>query len=336
MPSPRIGWRAVIPVLGHDAVLAAVPAAAAIERTRAAFLRHRAGEWTMPAKVYLQSPPFGDFRAMPALGDGVAMLKWISSFPGNPPRGLPTVLGLVVLSDASTSEPLALLDARSVTALRTGAAAAVAAQALALPSARTVGIVGSGLHGAWSARCLVAAGYGPGVCHDAREEAAAGLAAELGPGWRVGSRQEALACDVVCCVTPGAEPVVDVEDLHDGLHLNMLGADGPGKAEATIDAVAACALFCDEWEQASHGGELTGAVASGRVSREDVTELGDVLLGRAPGRRSRREITIFKSLGLAVEDVAAAAFLYNRARAEGRGASVELGGERSVSVGAHA
>jgi alanine dehydrogenase len=302
--------RGVIPVLGHDAVLEAVPAAEAIARTRDAFLRHHAGDWTMPAKVYLQSPPHGDFRAMPALGDGLAMLKWISSFPGNPARGLPTVLGVVVLSDAETSAPLALLDARSVTALRTGAVAAVAAQALARRGARTVGIVGAGLHGAWAARCLVAAGYGPGICHDPRAEVAAALAAEFGAGWRAGTREEALACDVACCVTPGAEPVVGVEDLRPGLHLNMLGADGPGKAEATIDAVAACALFCDEWAQASHGGELTGAVEAGRVRREDVTDLGAVLAGAAAGRTADDAVTLFDSTGLAIQDLAIAAAAY--------------------------
>jgi alanine dehydrogenase len=294
-----------IPVLDHDAVLAAVSPAEAIDRTRDAFLRHHRGEWVMPAKVYLQSPPFGDFRAMPARGGGLAMLKWISSFPGNPARGLPTVMGLVCLSDAETSEPVALLDARSVTALRTGAVAAVAAQALARPGAATVGIVGCGLHGVWAARCLVAAGYGDGVCFDPRPEAAAALAAEL--GWASGTHAEALACDLVCCVTPGAEPVVGTGDLHPGLHLNMLGADGPGKAEATIEAVAACVLFCDEWAQASHGGELTAAVEAGVVRREQVTGLGAVLAGEAPGRQGDDAVTLFDSTGLAIQDLAIAA-----------------------------
>ncbi|MGZ4173547.1 MAG: ornithine cyclodeaminase family protein, partial [Solirubrobacteraceae bacterium] len=237
-----------LPVLGHDAVLEAVSAADAVQRVHEAFLRHQSGEWIMPAKVYLDSPPFGDFRAMPARGDGLALLKWVTSFPGNPVRGLPTVTGVVCLSDAGNGEPLMLLDARAVTALRTGAVAAVAARALAREGAERAGIVGCGLHGAWSARCLVAAGYASGVCHDPRPEAARALAAEF--GWSAGSRYEALGCDVVCCVTPGAEIVIDAGDLRPGLHLNMLGADGPGKAEASVGAVASCALFCDEWEQA--------------------------------------------------------------------------------------
>src|ERR671917_1915508 len=199
-----------LPVLNSDAVLAAVSPAAPIAATRDAFVRHRQGEWVMPSKVYLESPPHGDFRAMPARGGDLAILKWISSFPSNPSRGLPAVIGVLVVSDATTSEPLALMDAGAVTALRTGAVAAVAADALA--AGRGVGIVGSGLHGAWAARCLAAAGYGPGVCFDPDAARAEALAAEL--GWTAGTRTEALAQDVVCCVTPGHEVVVDAGDLH--------------------------------------------------------------------------------------------------------------------------
>jgi ornithine cyclodeaminase/alanine dehydrogenase-like protein (mu-crystallin family) len=300
-------------VLDHDAVLAAVSPAAAIEATRDAFLRHHRGEWVMPAKVYLDSPPFGDFRAMPALGGELALLKWITSFPGNPELGLPTVSGVVCLSDRRTGVPLALLDARAVTALRTGAVAAVAARALASPDAAAVGIVGCGLHGAWTARCLAAAGYDAGVCFDPRADAAAALAGEL--GWEAGALAEALACDVVCTITPGAQVVVEEADLRPGQHLNMLGADGSGKAEASIAAVLACELFCDEWEQASHGGELAGAVAAGAVSRHRVTALGAVVAGDAAGRSRPDAVTLFDSTGLAIQDLAVAAAALDAARA---------------------
>lgn len=301
-------------VLDHDTVLAAVSAQAAIEVTREAFVRHHRGEWVMPAKVYLQSPPYGDFRAMPARGDDLALLKWITSFPGNPEQGLPTVSGVVCLSDARTGVPLAILDARAVTALRTGAVAAVATQALARAGARTVGIVGCGLHGAWAARCLAAAGYDDGVCFDPRTAAAAQLAAQLG-GWRVGDLPAALACDVVCAVTPGATIVVQRGDLRPGQHLNMLGADGSGKAEASVEAVLACELFCDEWAQASHGGELTEAVQAGLVRRAQVTTLGAVLTGDGPGRSGRAATTLFDSTGLAIQDLAVAAAALRAARA---------------------
>src|SRR3954469_19242066 len=294
-----------IHVLDREAVFAAVSPQAAIAAVQEGFLRHHRGEWAMPPKVYLDSPGFGDFRAMPARGDGLAILKWISSFPGNIKRALPSVMGMVCVSDAETSEPLALLDAAAVTALRTGAVAAVAARALAREDAKTVGIIGCGLHGGWSARCLAAAGYGPGVCGDPRIEAQEAVAEEF--EWSGGQTQDAFACDVVCCVTPGHEIVVDAGDLRPGMHLNMLGADGPGKAEMSVGAVASCALFCDEWAQASHGGELTGAVEAGIVTRERVTDLGAVLAGNAPGRPGADAVTLFDSTGLAIQDLAVTA-----------------------------
>jgi ornithine cyclodeaminase/alanine dehydrogenase-like protein (mu-crystallin family) len=271
-----------IPLFDHDAVLAALTPLDAIERVRDGFVRHAAREWEMPPKVYLEAPPNGDFRAMPARGSGLAILKWVCSFPGNAERGLPVVMGVICVSSSEDGRPLALLDARAVTALRTGAVAAIAAQELA--------------------RCLAAAEYGPGVCFDPDPDRAGALAGEL--GWEAGAREDALGCDVVTCVTPGNEPVVEAGDLRPGLHLNMLGADGPGKAEADPAAVARCRLFCDEWEQASHGGELTGAIDAGLVTQAEVTELGEVLTGMSPGRTAAEEVTLFDSTGLAIQDLA--------------------------------
>jgi ornithine cyclodeaminase/alanine dehydrogenase-like protein (mu-crystallin family) len=291
-----------IPAFDHDTVLKAITPLEAIERVRDGFVRHAADEWEMPPKTYLLAPPNGDFRAMPARGSGLAMLKWVTSFPVNPAKGLPAVMGVICVSSDEDGRPLALIDARAVTALRTGAVAAIAAQELAREDAASAGIIGCGLHGAWAARCLAAAEYGPGVCFDPDPDRAGALAGEL--GWEAGSREDALACDVVTCVTPGHEPVVRHGDLVPGVHLNMLGADGPGKAEAEPSAVAACRLFCDEWEQASHGGELMGAVDAGLVRQADVTELGEVLTGMSHGRASSEEVTLFDSTGLAIQDLA--------------------------------
>jgi len=289
-------------VFPQETVLRAIDPGEAIERVRHGFVEYAGNEWQMPPKVYLDASPNGDFRAMPAKGAGLAILKWVTSFPRNPEAGLPVVMGMICVSSAVDGEPLALVDVRAVTALRTGAVAAVAAQELAREDARTVGMIGCGLHGTWAARCLAAAEYGPGVCFDPDPEAAGQLAGEL--GWEAGTREEALDCDVVTCVTPGHEPVVRVGDLRPGAHLNMLGADGPGKAEAEPEAVARCQLFCDEWAQASHGGELTGAVEAGLVSREDVAELGAVLTGSHPGRSAPDGATLFDSTGLAIQDLA--------------------------------
>jgi ornithine cyclodeaminase/alanine dehydrogenase-like protein (mu-crystallin family) len=289
-------------LIGYDQVLEAISPERATECVRDAFVRHHRDEWQMPAKVYLTNETHGDFRAMPAAGNGIAILKWVTSFPRNRAKGLPVVVGVILVSDAETGEWLALVDGTAVTALRTGAAAAVATAALARDDARSVGLIGCGLHGRWAGRCLVAAGYTEGICFDVDEGAAAAAADEL--GWRVGSQDDALACDVATLVTPGHSPVVTTDNLRPGTHINALGADGPGKAEMQPEAVVACQLFCDEWAQASHGGELTGAVEAGLVSRSDVTGLGSVLTGDRPGRSGPDATTLFDSTGLAIQDLA--------------------------------
>jgi ornithine cyclodeaminase/alanine dehydrogenase-like protein (mu-crystallin family) len=311
-------------VFDQSAVFAAVSPLEAVDRVRRGFEELGAGRWEMPPKVYLSADaPGGDFRAMPARGGGLAILKWVTSFTHNPAAGLPVVMGAILVSSAEDGRPLALVDVRSITALRTGAVAVVAAQELAREDARTVGVIGCGLHGAWAARCLAAAEYGPGVVYDPDPEAAGALAGEL--GWEVGAREDALEQDVVTCVTPGAEPVVLESDLRPGVHLNMLGADARGKAEAERGVVAAALLFCDEWEQASHGGELTGAVEAGLVERSEVIELADVLSGRSPGRPDDDAVTLFDSTGLAVQDLALCHALIEAERAGAvRARTVEL------------
>jgi ornithine cyclodeaminase/alanine dehydrogenase-like protein (mu-crystallin family) len=300
---------ATIPVLDADAVLESVGAAEAIDLTRLAFERHAEGEWEMPAKVYLDSPPNGDFRAMPARGAGFALLKWVTSFPRNAEHGLPAVTGALLLSSAETGQMLAVMDCASVTSLRTGAVAALSARVLAHPDAASVGVIGCGVNGTWAARCMAAAGYGAGVCADPRATVADALAAEL--GWTVGPRSEAARQDVVVTVTPGAEPVILAADLRPGQHLAVIGADGAGKAEVESAVLERCRLFCDEWAQASTGGELSAGVEAGTVTRDHVTQLGDVLSRRAAGRRTDRDITLFDSTGLAIQDLAIAIAVYD-------------------------
>jgi ornithine cyclodeaminase/alanine dehydrogenase-like protein (mu-crystallin family) len=300
-----------------------VDAAGAIERTRLAFEKHARRDWEMPAKVYLEAPPTGDFRAMPARGDGFALLKWVTSFPGNSERGLPVVTGALLLSSAESGELLAIMDCASITSLRTGAGAALSAQVLAADDAVSVGIIGCGVNGAWAARCLAAAGYGPGVCADRRSEAAAGLAGAL--GWVEGAREEAARQDVVVTVTPGTEPVIAADDLRHGQHLAVLGADARGKSEVEPAVLERCRLFCDEWEQASSGGELAAGVAAGIVGPDRVTQLGEVLIGGADGRGSPDDVTLFDSTGLAIQDLAISISVYDAwRRGEVRAAVVSL------------
>src|SRR4051812_37371525 len=199
-----------VAVFDSEAVFAAVSPTEAIDAVHEGFVKHANGEWSMPAKLYVDTPPNGDFRAMPAVGDGLAILKWVTSFPHNPERGLPVVTGALLLSDADTGALLAIMDCAAVTSLRTGAAAAVSAQVLSAPGASTVGIIGCGVNGAAAAHSLNALGFNEGVCSDVRAERADALATQL--GWRTGTREEAAAQDVVVTVTPGEEPVVLASD----------------------------------------------------------------------------------------------------------------------------
>ncbi len=265
----------------------------------------------MPSKVYVANYPAGDFRAMPAIGDGHAVLKWVTSFPGNPARGLPTVTGVVLLSDAEDGRLLALLDAAAVTALRTAAAGVLAADTLCRPEASSYAVVGCGVNGAETARMLVAHGVTPflwDVAQERRELVADRLGARS-----ASSAAEALACEVVITVTPGATVLYEEGSLEAGQHVSLMGADGPGKAEVAIAELSRAHLFCDDWEQASHGGELATGVAAGVVTRDLVTELGAVLTDAADGRRSAGDITLFDSTGLAIQDLAIAKAAYAKA-----------------------
>ncbi len=298
-----------VPVFSARDVDAAVPPERAYEAVRAGFVAHARGEWAMQPKLYVTNYPAGDFRAMPALGGGHALLKWVTSFPGNPARGLPTVSGLVVLSNAETGLVEAVLDAGAVTALRTGAAATLAAEALGLSGAAAV--VGAGVNGRAAARSLKACGREVAVW-DVDAERRRAVAAELGVSVAA-SEEDALGAQILVTVTPGREVLLSEGSLRAGQHVSLMGADGPGKAEIAVAEIARVRVFCDEWEQASHGGELAAAVDAGAITRADVTELGAVLTGDAEGRRSDEEITIFDSTGLAIQDLAIAIAAFDRA-----------------------
>jgi alanine dehydrogenase len=324
--------RRVVPLFPAHAVEAAVSPERAVEAVRDAFVAYARGEWTMPAKVYVPAYPAGDFRAMPALGAGHALLKWVTSFPENPRRGLPTVTGLVLLSDASNGVLRAMLDAASVTALRTGAAAVLAAETLRRRDAETAAVIGAGVNGRAAARTFLARGRRVMLwdVDRARAEAAADeLGAEVAD-----SREHAVAADLLVTVTPGRELVLGPGSMRAGQHASLMGADGPGKAEIAVEELARAHVFCDDWEeasrnltsgeprvrlfaddweQASHNGDLAHAVEAGAITREDVTQLGDVLAGTAPGRQHEDDITIFDSTGLAIHDLAIALAAMERA-----------------------
>ena len=313
----------MIPFFSGAQVREAVSPERALEAVRDAFVAYARGEWTMPPKVYVPAYPEGDFRAMPALGAGHALLKWVTSFPGNPAHGLPTVTGLVLLSDATNGMPKAVLDAGAVTSLRTGAAAVLAAETLGRADAETAAVIGAGVNGEAAAQTFIARGRRVQLWDLDRtraESVAERLGAEVAPG-----RDEALAADLLVTVTPGKNILLEEGSLRPGQHASLMGADGPGKAEIAVEELARVHVFCDDWEQgdpkgtpgrgriyaddweqASHNGDLMHAVTAGVLGRDDVAQLGDVLIGTAEGRKSDRDITVFDSTGLAIQDLAIA------------------------------
>jgi alanine dehydrogenase len=305
-----------VPVFTARDVYAALDPSDAVEAVREAFVEHARGNWTMPSKVYLDAPPNGDFRAMPASGGGWAVLKWVNSYPGNPARALPTVSGVVILSETEAGQLRAILDAGAVTALRTGAAAVLAAETLGRPTVAPAAVVGVGVNGRAVARTFLARERAVQLWD--MEPAQAGLVAEeLGDGATVaGDLAEALAADVVATVTPGRDVLFHDGSLHAGQHVSLMGADGPGKAEIEVEELLRAHVVCDEWEQASHNGDISHAVEARRLRREQVAEFGKILLGEQIGRRDEHEITVFDSTGLAVQDLAVAVAVFERYRGE--------------------
>jgi len=301
----------MVPFFNARQVEQAVSPERAVEAVREAFVAYARGEWSMPPKVYVPAYPAGDFRAMPVLGAGHAALKWVTSFPGNPARGLPTVTGLVLLSDASNGSLVAVLDAGAVTALRTGAAAVLAAETLGRPDPETAAVVGAGVNGQAAARTFLARGRAVALWDVDRERVEAAAAA-LGASV-AGSQEDALAADLLVTMTPGHEVLLPEGALRPGQHVSLMGADGPGKAEIAVEELVRTHVFCDDWEQASHNGELAHAVEAGVLGRERVTQLGEVLAGTASGREHEDEITSFDSTGLAIQDLAIALAAMERA-----------------------
>ncbi len=314
-------------VLTRKDVEALTDMTAVVGAVEAAFIAHATGRARMPPKVYLDLPEYGgDFRAMPSFMDGAAGVKWVNSHPKNPSRhGLPAVMGLYVLSDPETALPLAVMDATWLTAIRTGAAAAVASRALGRADARSIGFVGSGVqaHTLAMAHRVTHPQIDDLVFADIRPDAA--LACVQRFGGRVGSVAEAAACDLVCTSTPGAAPIVRHGMVRPGAHINAMGADAEGKQELESTLTASARIIVDDPAQAFHSGEVNVPLHDGVLTERAIAGgLGEVLAGRLVGRTSVDEITLFDSTGLAVQDLAVARIVVARARELGVGVALQI------------
>jgi alanine dehydrogenase len=256
------------------------------------------------------------------------------NFPANPARhGLPTIQGVIVLADARRGTPLALIDSMELTTLRTGAATAVATKYLAQADARTATIVGCGVQGRTQLRALAAVrhlerAYAVDLDTKAAERFSSEMAAELGLSVRPTPdlRGATLESDLVVTCTPSRTPVLGPGDVRPGAFIAAVGADNPEKQEIAPALLAASVLVVDVLEQAATIGDLHHAISAGVLTRSAVdAELGEVVAGRKRGRRSAEDTVVFDSTGMALQDVAAAALVYEGAVRARRGLTVSLG-----------
>jgi len=307
-----------------------------ISAVEAAFRLHGDGEATTGVLgIHVPGGGFHIKAGVLRLRRSYFAAKTNANFPNNPAtNGLPTIQGVIVLADAEVGTPLALLDSGEITTLRTGAATAVAAKHLARLDARTVAIIGCGNQGRIQLRALrrvrpIAAVRVYDRDRGRAEEFARALGPELGVGIEVASDPAAAArgSDIVVTCTSARQPILDVGDVAAGTFVAAVGADNPEKQEIAPALLAASRVVVDVLDQAATMGDLHHAIAAGMMSRGDVAaELGQIVAGRRPGRQATGETIIFDSTGMALQDVAAAAAVYERAQAAGRGISVQLAG----------
>jgi alanine dehydrogenase len=319
-------------LLDSDAVAENAPMGPVVDAVEAAFAAYARGDAVMPAKSYVDLPQYdGDFRSMPAYLRAedwdAAGVKWVNSHPHNGERhGLPSVMGTMIYSDPETAVPLAIMDGTTLTTRRTGAAAAVATDYLAVDGATTLGLVGAGAQS--HAQLDAIATIRPietVVVADADEERARAFVDAVSGRFeaRTGSIAEAAACDVLSTVTPVRSPIVGAVGEH--THVNAIGADAPGKHELADDLLLAAKLVVDDHDQCTHSGEINVPYAAGVLDDDDIhAELGDVVVGTRPGRTTGDGVTVFDSTGLAIQDVAAAHVVYERAAAAGAGTAFDL------------
>jgi len=280
----------------------------------------------MPPKAYLQGVD-GDFRAMPAALPEAAGMKWVSVHTGNPAKGLPTVMGILIYNDHTTGYPLSIMDATDITGYRTGATAAIASKYLARQDSRTLGIVGAGRQA--YAQILAhkeLLNFTEIRVYDIFPAAVEKLAKSLADyPIKVSSLEQAVRSDVVCTVTPARGPVVKKEMVFPGTHINAIGADAEGKEELEPAVLKMATVVVDDLRQASKAGEINVPISKGLYAPEEVyASLGDIITGKKKGRKDNQQITIFDSTGVAIEDIAVAKLLYEKARQAGIGLSVNL------------
>jgi alanine dehydrogenase len=298
-----------------------------LEAVEEAFRQHGLKRVQMPPKLYLYFKA-GDLRAMPAFLEeqDIAGVKIVNVHPENPKRGLPTVMALMILNSPETGAPIAAMDGTYLTDMRTGAGGGIAVKYLARKDSRIIGLVGAGnqartqllaIREVMDIEDVKVTSTRVEHCLAFKKEMEPKISCNIIPKTTI---KEVCDCDILVTTTPVRSPVVKNEWVKEGTHINAIGADAPGKEELDPRILTRAKIVVDDLAQAFHSGEINVPLSKGIISLKDIyCELGEVVVGRKPGRERDEEITIFDSTGLAIQDVAAANLIYLRARDKGIG-----------------
>ena len=288
----------------------------------------------MPAKVYLDLKEFqGDFRAMPAYWErkNAVALKWVNAHPQNLQKDLPSVMAIVVLNDPRTGFPLCIMDGTYLTGLRTAAGGAVAAKYLAGKDLRSVGLVGCGVQARSQLMALrelflikkvLVWGHKEELIKKFIQEMKTLKEDMVG----VDSIKDCVKdANLVVTTTPSRRPLVKFSWLKEGVHINAIGADAPGKQELDPKILKHAKIVVDDIRQAAHGGEINVPFQKGIITLKDIyATLGEIIAGKKKGRINNTEITVFDSTGLAIQDVACAHLIYKLALQRKKGRWVRI------------
>ncbi len=299
-----------------------------------AFRQHGLGKVQMPPKSYLYYNAYnGDLRTMPAYleEEDITGVKIVNVHPGNPSLGLPTVMALIVLISPQTGEPIAIMDGTYLTDIRTGAAGGIAAKYLARKDSKVIGLVGAGnqaraqleaLNEVFKPELVKVTSRTKESCEKFIREAADIVSCEIRYEETI---EKVCDCDILVTTTPTRKPIVKSQWVKEGTHINAIGADAVGKEELDPELILRSKVVVDDMVQALHSGEVNVPLSKHYISENDIhAQLGEVIVGLKPGRTSEEEITIFDSTGLAIQDVASAHLVYQRALIKGLGKQVRM------------
>ncbi len=292
-----------------------------IEAVSDGFFEYGMKNVQMPPKPYLYLKEFnGDLRIMPAYSEKLKMAgtKIVNVHPDNPKIGLKTVMATIILNDAKTGLPLAFMDGTYITGMRTGAASAVATIYLARKDAKTLGVIGAGYQSIFQIAAITKVRKIEKILvYDILEEKIKKLAVILAKEKikiEKAKLEEVAKSDILVTVTPARGPVVFKDMILPGTHINAIGADAQGKEELDPQILVNGKIIIDNWEQASHSGEINVPLSKGIIKKNDIyADLSEIVCGKKKGRNSGKEITIFDSTGLAIQDLFTANYVFKNA-----------------------